>query len=393
MEDLDDDELKDLYSWVDEIPLSRPKRNMTRDFSDGVLVAEMIKHYFPRLVELHNYVPANATKQKEENWHLLNRKVLRKLHIELSEDVIRSIALSRPMVIEKVLTHLREKIKKKTESSGYVSDRPEVDQSSPKGYNHHHQQESYPSHQKAGGGGKQARSSHQLPPAPPPVAPPQPHPLTPQTSTRETYFTRYTYTPGSPSDINSLCQHGGRGHHQRMKLPPASHRGGTRSPSNHFKKQRNMVDFHSNYHRDYDYDTDYTSGTTTTDSDIYYSQHLNYNPTHIISHRAQSPVIVEPHTIYHQNCWSDDLLDFDPQFDYQDSKLAAASDGGKQYSSDAVPRIDYEEKVQECLAKDEAVQILQAKIRRLEHLLHLKDTRIENLQTKLEQLRPSGNRR
>ncbi|XP_074643995.1 sperm flagellar protein 1-like isoform X2 [Tubulanus polymorphus] len=297
MEDLDDDELKDLYSWVDEIPLSRPKRNMTRDFSDGVLVAEMIKHYFPRLVELHNYVPANATKQKEENWHLLNRKVLRKLHIELSEDVIRSIALSRPMVIEKVLTHLREKIKKKTESSGYVSDRPEVDQSSPKGYNHHHQQESYPSHQKAGGGGKQARSSHQLPPAPPPVAPPQPHPLTPQTSTRETYFTRYTYTPGSPSDINSLCQQ------------------------------------------------------------------------------------------------SDDLLDFDPQFDYQDSKLAAASDGGKQYSSDAVPRIDYEEKVQECLAKDEAVQILQAKIRRLEHLLHLKDTRIENLQTKLEQLRPSGNRR
>ena len=30
-----DDELEKLYKWVDQIPLSRPKKNMTRDFSDG----------------------------------------------------------------------------------------------------------------------------------------------------------------------------------------------------------------------------------------------------------------------------------------------------------------------------------------------------------------------
>ena len=24
-----------IYNWVDEIPLSRPKKNITRDFSDG----------------------------------------------------------------------------------------------------------------------------------------------------------------------------------------------------------------------------------------------------------------------------------------------------------------------------------------------------------------------
>ena len=35
MMDLDDEKLQELYAWVDEIPLSRPKRNMTRDFSDG----------------------------------------------------------------------------------------------------------------------------------------------------------------------------------------------------------------------------------------------------------------------------------------------------------------------------------------------------------------------
>ena len=32
---LDDDELQKLYLWVDQIPLTRPKRNIARDFSDG----------------------------------------------------------------------------------------------------------------------------------------------------------------------------------------------------------------------------------------------------------------------------------------------------------------------------------------------------------------------
>jgi hypothetical protein len=33
--DVTDEELKPLYQWVDEIPLSRPKRNIARDFADG----------------------------------------------------------------------------------------------------------------------------------------------------------------------------------------------------------------------------------------------------------------------------------------------------------------------------------------------------------------------
>lgn len=34
-EPLDEQELESLYAWVDQIPLSRPKRNISRDFSDG----------------------------------------------------------------------------------------------------------------------------------------------------------------------------------------------------------------------------------------------------------------------------------------------------------------------------------------------------------------------
>ena len=37
-----EDEIQDLYAWVDTVPLSRPKRNIARDFSDGVLMAETV---------------------------------------------------------------------------------------------------------------------------------------------------------------------------------------------------------------------------------------------------------------------------------------------------------------------------------------------------------------
>ena len=33
--------MQELYKWIDSVQLSRPKRNISRDFSDGVLVAEV----------------------------------------------------------------------------------------------------------------------------------------------------------------------------------------------------------------------------------------------------------------------------------------------------------------------------------------------------------------
>ena len=32
---LDDEALQSLFAWIDAIPLSRKKKNLTRDFSDG----------------------------------------------------------------------------------------------------------------------------------------------------------------------------------------------------------------------------------------------------------------------------------------------------------------------------------------------------------------------
>lgn len=171
---------------VDEIPLSRPKRNIARDFSDGgeeatvegahasarkrqrgptgqppllqhalpvlharpargrargwrtrahtarpaalqpraVLLAEIVAHYFPKLVELHNYrwgklhtdagarmhaaMPrhpahparppcppcsaANSTNQKMYNWNTMNQKVFKRLGFTVSKQDFEAIS-------------------------------------------------------------------------------------------------------------------------------------------------------------------------------------------------------------------------------------------------------------------------------------------------------------
>uniref|UniRef100_A0A8C0GCX4 Sperm flagellar protein 1 n=1 Tax=Chelonoidis abingdonii TaxID=106734 RepID=A0A8C0GCX4_CHEAB len=118
---LDEESLQELYSWVDAIPLSRPKKNITRDFSDGVLAAEVVKFYFPKMVEMHNYVPANSTQQKLSNWGHLNRKVLNKLNFSIPEDMIRKIVQCTPGVVELMLLPLRQKIEEKQKQSKVAS--------------------------------------------------------------------------------------------------------------------------------------------------------------------------------------------------------------------------------------------------------------------------------
>lgn len=38
------------------------------------MAAEVVKYFFPKFVDLHNYIPANSTPQKFSNWSLLNRQ-------------------------------------------------------------------------------------------------------------------------------------------------------------------------------------------------------------------------------------------------------------------------------------------------------------------------------
>ena len=100
---LSEEEMQIIYNWVDEIPLSRPKRNITRDFSDGVLVAEIIKHFVPHLVELHNYPSAHSVSQKTYNWNTLNQKLFKKLGFTLSKRDLEDAVNCVPDTIERIL--------------------------------------------------------------------------------------------------------------------------------------------------------------------------------------------------------------------------------------------------------------------------------------------------
>ncbi|KAK2511410.1 hypothetical protein Q9233_017023 [Columba guinea] len=113
-------ELRALYGWLDNVPLSRPRRNIARDFSDGVLAAEVVKFFFPAMVQLHSYVPASSTPQKLANWGHLNRKVLSKLNFSIPADMIREVVQCRPGTVEQVLLLLRQKIEEKQKQSKAV---------------------------------------------------------------------------------------------------------------------------------------------------------------------------------------------------------------------------------------------------------------------------------
>jgi len=110
MATLDPATLAPLYRWVDTIPLDRPKKNIARDFSDGVLMSQVIHYFFPRLVELHNYSASNSVDQKNYNWKTLNNKVFKKMGFMLSPTDIEAVVTCKKHAIERVLLLMQAKI-------------------------------------------------------------------------------------------------------------------------------------------------------------------------------------------------------------------------------------------------------------------------------------------
>ncbi|KAG5877624.1 hypothetical protein JTB14_023839 [Gonioctena quinquepunctata] len=110
----------DLYKWIDGHTITRQKRNLHRDFADALPLAEIIKFHFPKLIDLHNYSPMNSVAQKMANWEMLNRKVLRKLKINLSIDDREQLAKGMPGAIEKLLGTIKMKVESKASGDGAI---------------------------------------------------------------------------------------------------------------------------------------------------------------------------------------------------------------------------------------------------------------------------------
>lgn len=104
-------ELEAILKWIDGFVLSRSSRKLCRDFSDAVLLAEILKYELPKLVDMHNYSVCNSIQGKMKNWSTLNRKVLKKLNIHLREDEIERLARAEMNCIEEVLFNVMNRVR------------------------------------------------------------------------------------------------------------------------------------------------------------------------------------------------------------------------------------------------------------------------------------------
>uniref|UniRef100_A0A8D9AXI7 Sperm flagellar protein 1 n=1 Tax=Cacopsylla melanoneura TaxID=428564 RepID=A0A8D9AXI7_9HEMI len=98
-----------LYEWIDGMDFVKTQKNVNRDFSSGVLMAELLKKLWPKLVDLHNYSPANSFNNKLANWKTLNKKVLRRVKLEQSDKTLEDLAKAEPGVLETLLSKVKLK--------------------------------------------------------------------------------------------------------------------------------------------------------------------------------------------------------------------------------------------------------------------------------------------
>lgn len=108
-----DDRIQEVYEWVDSVPLSRPKRNINRDFSDACMIAELVSHFHPKLVELHNYPASGSFQTKLHNWQTVNRRVFKRFGFLINERDLEDCAKATPGAIEKVLDFVKPRLAQK----------------------------------------------------------------------------------------------------------------------------------------------------------------------------------------------------------------------------------------------------------------------------------------
>ncbi len=106
----DEEHFKEIYTWIDEYQFSKPKRNIARDFADGVLIAEIVQAFHPQYIEIHNYVSTLDPKIKRSNWEVLKSKVFKKIGLKVSKQEVEDIIACKPNAIEYLLGRLRKNL-------------------------------------------------------------------------------------------------------------------------------------------------------------------------------------------------------------------------------------------------------------------------------------------
>ncbi|KAA6367081.1 MAG: putative Calponin homology domain [Streblomastix strix] len=132
---LETDQLNLIYEWVDTVHLSRSKKNISLDFSDTMLYAEVAHHFLPEIVEVHNYPATSTMSKKIDNWNTFIQKVGKKISLTLTVQDVDNLANAKPGVIEWALLQLKNAVEayqakkaKEKEEKGEESEQQEEEQ-------------------------------------------------------------------------------------------------------------------------------------------------------------------------------------------------------------------------------------------------------------------------
>lgn len=104
---LDAEELADLYEWLDRVPLSKPRNNVEKDFADGILAAEIVRFYYPDIVDFRMLRPALNLQERTEQWKLLNSEVFDRIGLTVPSHVLTQLCISKSGIAQSFLFNLR----------------------------------------------------------------------------------------------------------------------------------------------------------------------------------------------------------------------------------------------------------------------------------------------
>lgn len=104
---LDADELADLYEWLDRVPLSKPRSNVEKDFSDGILAAEIVRFYYPDIVDFRMLRPALSIADRTEQWKLINSEIFNAIGLTVPSHVLAQLSISKSGIAQSFLFNLR----------------------------------------------------------------------------------------------------------------------------------------------------------------------------------------------------------------------------------------------------------------------------------------------
>ena len=99
-----------IYDWINRFDLSKPKKDFKRDFSDGVLLSEVLNYHYPHVLDLNNYISTCNTKQKYANWEVLINKILRRIKVVPNKKELDNIIMSKDYAIERFLDRIYKMI-------------------------------------------------------------------------------------------------------------------------------------------------------------------------------------------------------------------------------------------------------------------------------------------